>query len=69
VPNTLQEISATDFQTIESMLEWVVQLLRQQFFTKEEDKDAWIKLRIEKPMAVPFADAPAVEITRPVRSS
>jgi hypothetical protein len=52
------------------MLDWIIQkLLVQQFFTKKTDKDAWIKLRIEKPMAVPFADAPAVEITRPIRSS
>jgi hypothetical protein len=46
----------------------VVQELREKFFTKEEDQGAWIRLRMEKPMAVPFADAPAVEITRPVRS-
>jgi len=48
------------------MLEWTVQLLRDQFFTREEDQSSWIRLRIEKPLAVPFADAPAVEITRPV---
>jgi dihydroneopterin aldolase len=66
--DTLQQISASEFQTLESMLEWAAQLLRQQFFTSE-DNDAWIRLRIEKPLAVPFADAPAVEIMRLVKSS
>ncbi|KAH8719138.1 hypothetical protein GQ44DRAFT_762192 [Phaeosphaeriaceae sp. PMI808] len=61
------EISGSEFQTLESMLEWAVRLLRQNIFTREEDKDTWMRLRIEKPLAVPFADAPAVEITRPVR--
>jgi hypothetical protein len=50
------------------MLEWTVQLLRKQFFIREEDQHSTIRLRIEKPLAVPFADAPAVEITRPVRA-
>lgn len=62
-----QQISATEFQTLESMLEWTIQQLRQQFFTQPEDQALVLRLRIEKPLAVPFADAPAVEITRPVR--
>jgi hypothetical protein len=65
----LQQISATEFQTLESMLEWTIQVLREQFFTREEDQNLVLRLRIEKPLAVPFADAPAVEITRPIRSS
>jgi dihydroneopterin aldolase len=64
--NTTQQISATEFKTLESMLEWTVHVLREQFFNREGDKSSWIRLRIEKPLAVPFADAPAVEITRPV---
>ncbi|KAH7355698.1 Dihydroneopterin aldolase-domain-containing protein [Pyrenochaeta sp. MPI-SDFR-AT-0127] len=64
-----QLISDSSFQTIESLLAWLVEQLRQKLFTREEDQDAWVRLRIEKPLAVPFADAPAVEITRPVRSS
>jgi hypothetical protein len=64
----LQQISATEFQTLESMLEWTIQVLREQFFTREEDRNLVLRLRIEKPLAVPFADAPAVEITRPIRS-
>jgi dihydroneopterin aldolase len=62
-----QLISDSSFQTIESLLAWLVDELREKFFTKEADDDAWIRLRIAKPHAVPFADAPAVEIMRPVR--
>ncbi|CAO2649742.1 Nn.00g010340.m01.CDS01 [Neocucurbitaria sp. VM-36] len=61
-------ISESSYQTIESLLAWLIEELKQRFFTREEDQDAWIRMRIEKPLAVPFADAPAVEITRPVRS-
>jgi dihydroneopterin aldolase len=63
----MQTISETSFQTIETLLFFVADELKHKFFTKEEDKYAWIKLMIEKPLAVPFADAPAVEITRKVR--
>jgi dihydroneopterin aldolase len=62
-----QLISESSFQTIESLLAWLVDELREKFFDKEDDDDSWIRLRIEKPQAVPFADAPAVEIMRPVR--
>lgn len=41
--------------------------LQRNFFTRDEDENVWVKLRIAKPLAVPFADAPAVEIMRPVR--
>jgi dihydroneopterin aldolase len=58
-----QIISITSYETLESLLAWVVQELR-----LKEDQAAWIRLRMEKPLAVPFADAPAVEITRPVRA-
>ncbi|KAF2032831.1 hypothetical protein EK21DRAFT_98661 [Setomelanomma holmii] len=64
-----EEISKTEFQTLESMLEWTVQILRTKFFVEKSDENAHIRLRIEKPLAVPFADAPAVEITRPVRTN
>ena len=67
--NTSQLISESSYQTIESLLAWVIKELKERFFTAADDQDAWIRLRIEKPLAVPFADAPAVEITRPVRSS
>jgi hypothetical protein len=65
----MQQVSATEFQTLESMLEWTVQQLKEHFFTREEDQDLVLRLRMEKPLAVPFADAPAVEITRQVGPS
>jgi hypothetical protein len=45
-----------------------VQELQLEFFFREEDQNAYLRLRMEKPMAVPFADAPAVEVTRALRS-
>jgi len=44
----------------------VVQELNQKFFTKD-DEGSYVRLRIEKPLAVPFADGPAIEILRPVK--
>lgn len=61
-----QLISESSFQTIESLLAWLVDELKKKFFIKPGDQQAWLRLRIEKPLAVPFADAPAVEITRPI---
>ena len=62
-------IAETSYQTIESLLEFVVEELRQKFFTTEEDQSVWIRIRVEKPLAVPSADAPAVEISRPIKMS
>lgn len=62
-------ISGSSFQTIESLLAWLIDELKQKFFNQNVDQEAWIRLRIGKPHAVPFADAPAVEVMRPVRSS
>jgi len=45
----------------------VVRQLRDQFFTAEEDEGCYIRLRVDKPLAVPFADAPSIEILRPVK--
>lgn len=66
--NRAQLISGSSFQTIESLLAWLVEELRQKFFTHDVDRGACIRLRVGKPHAVPFADAPAVEITRPARA-
>lgn len=62
-----QVISESSFQTLESLLPRVIDELKEKVFIEDKDKDTWIKLRIEKPLAVPFADAPAVEMSRPVR--
>ena len=45
----------------------VVRELRTKFFTKEGDEGSYIRLRVEKPLAVPFADAPSIEILRRVK--
>ncbi|KAL5118584.1 hypothetical protein ACEQ8H_003435 [Pleosporales sp. CAS-2024a] len=63
------QLSASEFQTLESMLEWTIQQLRAHFFTTDGDEDLVLRLRMEKPLAVPSAAAAAVEITRPVRRS
>jgi hypothetical protein len=43
--------------------------LRANYFDFEpEYNDVSIRLRVEKPMAVPFADAPSIEVVRPVRT-
>ncbi|RMZ68454.1 dihydroneopterin aldolase [Pyrenophora seminiperda CCB06] len=59
-------ISESSFQTIESLLAWLVKELKEKFFVQKEDSNVWVTLRIGKPHAVPFADAPAVEISRPI---
>jgi hypothetical protein len=41
----------------------VIREVREKFI-RQGDKGARIRLRVEKPMAVPFADAPAIEIYR-----
>jgi len=64
---THQLVSASSFQTIESLLAWLMEELKRGFFTRDEDQDAWVRLRIAKPLAVPFADAAAVEMVRPMR--
>ncbi|KAF2786201.1 hypothetical protein K505DRAFT_380419 [Melanomma pulvis-pyrius CBS 109.77] len=63
----VEAISNSSFETLESLSAMVVQELRQKFFT-EADEGSYIRLRVAKPMAVPFADAPAIEIFRPVKA-
>ncbi|KAF1978945.1 hypothetical protein BU23DRAFT_595450 [Bimuria novae-zelandiae CBS 107.79] len=61
-------ISSSSFETLESLSTTVIRHLREKFFVEQSDKE-WntsIRLRIEKPHAVPAADAPAIEIVRSV---
>ncbi|KAJ4300002.1 hypothetical protein N0V90_005250 [Kalmusia sp. IMI 367209] len=60
-------ISGSSFETLESLATTVIQQLREKFFTHAFDDPSFVRLRIEKPHAVPAADAPAIEIYRPVR--
>ncbi|KAF2675882.1 hypothetical protein K458DRAFT_425187 [Lentithecium fluviatile CBS 122367] len=62
-----QVISDSSFETLESLSTKVVSELRDEFFTKE-DEDSYVRLQVEKPLAVPFADAPAIEILRRVKA-
>ncbi|KAF2197840.1 hypothetical protein GQ43DRAFT_380061 [Delitschia confertaspora ATCC 74209] len=63
----VQFISSSSFETLESLLNKVVDELRRSFFRPSLDDSAIIRLRVDKPMAVPFADAPALEVVRPVK--
>ncbi|KAF2263563.1 hypothetical protein CC78DRAFT_533839 [Lojkania enalia] len=60
----VEAISETSFGTLEALSTTVVQELRNKFFGNE-NQGAYIKVRIEKPLAVPFADAPVIEMLRP----
>ncbi|ORY04559.1 hypothetical protein BCR34DRAFT_572598 [Clohesyomyces aquaticus] len=62
-----QAISESSFKTLESLVTMVVDELREKFFRPELDDGAYIRLQVEKPMAVPSADAPAIEIVRKVK--
>lgn len=59
----INTIESSSFETLESLATMVVAQLRRDIF--HPDGGANIRLRVEKPMAVPFADAPAIEIFRP----
>ncbi|KAF2712698.1 hypothetical protein K504DRAFT_452851 [Pleomassaria siparia CBS 279.74] len=63
----VEAISNSSFETLESLSTMVMQELREKFFT-ESDDESYIRIRFEKPMAVPFADAPAIEIFRRARA-
>ncbi|KAF2469189.1 uncharacterized protein BDR25DRAFT_264416 [Lindgomyces ingoldianus] len=60
-------VSESSFETLESLSTMLVEELRQKFFRPAKDDNAFVRLRVEKPMAVPFAEAPAIEIMRPVK--
>ncbi|KAF2815932.1 uncharacterized protein BDZ99DRAFT_126070 [Mytilinidion resinicola] len=58
----IQTVESSSFETLESLATQVVADLRKQIFLSHGT--AAIRLRLEKPMAVPFADAPSIEIYR-----
>lgn len=64
----VQVVSDSSFETLESLTTTIVQRLGPMFTEKaSEDVNEYIRLRIEKPHAVPAADAPSIEIFRPLR--
>jgi dihydroneopterin aldolase len=67
--NTKQEIVGSSFETLEALADNVVRGLRDDYFKSDPQyNDVFIRVRVEKPLAVPFADAPSIEIVRPIRT-
>ncbi|KAF2186385.1 hypothetical protein K469DRAFT_664336 [Zopfia rhizophila CBS 207.26] len=62
-------VSESSFETLESLSTMAVQKLKEKFARPGDDRDGYIRMRVEKPMAVPFAEAPAIEISRPLNES
>jgi len=60
-------IEESSFETLESLATTVVAQLMDDF-VRPVSPGANIRLRVTKPMAVPFADAPAIEIFRAFKS-
>ncbi|KAL2358501.1 Dihydroneopterin aldolase-domain-containing protein [Cryomyces antarcticus] len=59
----VKTIEQSSFETLESLAtEEAEQLMRQ--FVLPETPGSNVRIRLEKPLAVPFADAPAIEIFR-----
>ncbi|KAK3071377.1 hypothetical protein LTR53_008729 [Teratosphaeriaceae sp. CCFEE 6253] len=64
VEQTLVEITSdTAFETLESLAEHTVQELQKRLLN-ETLPGSQLRLRLEKPRAIAFADAPAVEVSR-----
>ena len=63
----LQFVESSSYGTLERLANDIVKTLSSRKplvgFCKE---DSWIRVRIEKPVAVPFADAPSIEVYRPI---
>jgi hypothetical protein len=57
----LQIIEKTDFETLETLVEHTFKELRL-VFERRGIKPSVVHLRFEKPCAVPFADAPVIEV-------
>nr|POE99514.1 putative utp--glucose-1-phosphate uridylyltransferase [Quercus suber] len=61
----VQIIEATSFETLESLAEHTIQQLRENLLN-ERLPGVQVRLRLAKPRAIVFADAPAVEVVRQV---
>jgi dihydroneopterin aldolase len=57
----LQIVEKTDFETLETLVEHTFDKLRS-VFEQRSVKSSVVHLRFEKPCAVPFADAPVIEV-------
>lgn len=64
MPDVIKQIiDPTDFETLESLAVHILKELYQSYEPLKQDKTT-IRLRLEKPQAVPWADAPAIEVFR-----
>lgn len=59
----VQIIEKTEFETLETLADYTLKELRTVF--EERGVRPWVvHLKFEKPCAVPFADAPVIEVHR-----
>ena len=59
----MQIIQETSFETLESLANFTIKQLQDELLD-QATPGARVRLRLEKPRAIAFADAPAVEVTR-----
>ncbi|WPH00883.1 Hypothetical protein R9X50_00371500 [Acrodontium crateriforme] len=61
----IETIQGTEFETLETLVQFTMERIRTYFKTTDEvTSGSVVKLRLAKPQAVGFADAPAVEVCR-----
>lgn len=60
----LQIIKPTTFETLETLADHTAKLLQEEFLATRFPQGCILRLAISKPRAIPFADAPAVEVVR-----
>jgi len=58
-----QTVEPTLFETLESLVLYLIKRLSSEFM-HDQMPEASLRVRIEKPLAVPYADAPAIEVFR-----
>ncbi|KAI7159942.1 hypothetical protein KC349_g3830 [Hortaea werneckii] len=57
-------IKPTTFETLETLADHTAKLLQEEFLATRFPQGCILRLTISKPRAIPFADAPAVEVVR-----
>jgi len=63
VSQYIQNVEPTTYETLESLMVYLVRRLYTECLRRIAPKSD-LRLRVEKPLAISFADAPAVEIFR-----
>ncbi|KAI6969710.1 hypothetical protein KC332_g2090 [Hortaea werneckii] len=57
-------VKPTSFETLETLADHTARLLQEEFLATRFPQGCILRLTISKPRAIPFADAPAVEVMR-----